>query len=45
MGFTWEVPAHYYLKRTWVLESVFGTIEEHAESVALSVAARVAARG
>ncbi len=30
MGFTWEVPAHYYFKRTWVLESVFGTIEEHS---------------
>ena len=44
MGFTWEVPAHYYLKRTWVLESVFGTVDEHAESVASSVAAQVAAR-
>lgn len=30
MGYTWEVPAHYYYKRTWVLESVFGTIEEHS---------------
>ena len=30
MGFTWEIPAHFYMKRTWVLESVFGTIEEHA---------------
>jgi alkylation response protein AidB-like acyl-CoA dehydrogenase len=34
MGYTWEVPAHYYLKRTWVLESVFGTVDEHAERVA-----------
>ena len=34
MGFTWEIPAHFYLKRTWVLESVFGTCEEHAETVA-----------
>ncbi len=34
MGFTWEVPAHYYLKRTWVLESVFGTSDEHMEHVA-----------
>ncbi len=29
MGFTWEIPAHLYMKRTWVLESVFGRIEEH----------------
>ncbi|MHC4494078.1 MAG: acyl-CoA dehydrogenase family protein, partial [Planctomycetota bacterium] len=30
MGYTWEVPAHYYLKRTWVLESLLGTVDEHA---------------
>jgi alkylation response protein AidB-like acyl-CoA dehydrogenase len=34
MGYTWEIPAHYYLKRTWVLENVFGTIDEHAEEMA-----------
>lgn len=34
MGFTWEVMAHYYLKRAWVLENVFGTREEHAEKIA-----------
>jgi alkylation response protein AidB-like acyl-CoA dehydrogenase len=34
MGYTWEVPAHFYLKRTWVLESLFGTGGEHAEGVA-----------
>jgi alkylation response protein AidB-like acyl-CoA dehydrogenase len=34
MGYTWEVPAHYYLKRTWVLDSVFGSGEEHAALVA-----------
>jgi alkylation response protein AidB-like acyl-CoA dehydrogenase len=34
MGYTWEVPIHYYLKRTWVLETVFGGVEEHAERVA-----------
>jgi len=33
-GYTWEVPVHYYLKRTWVLETVFGTVEECAERVA-----------
>jgi alkylation response protein AidB-like acyl-CoA dehydrogenase len=34
MGYTWEVPAHFYLKRVWVLESLFGTGGEHAEGVA-----------
>jgi alkylation response protein AidB-like acyl-CoA dehydrogenase len=34
MGYTWEVVAHYYLKRTWVLENTFGTVDEHAEIVA-----------
>jgi alkylation response protein AidB-like acyl-CoA dehydrogenase len=34
MGYTWEVPAHYYLKRTWVLENVFGGVEQHAEAMA-----------
>ena len=34
MGYTWEVPAHFYLKRSWVLASVFGTGEAHAARVA-----------
>lgn len=34
MGFTWEVMAHYFLKRAWVLENVFGTQDEHAERIA-----------
>jgi alkylation response protein AidB-like acyl-CoA dehydrogenase len=34
MGFTWEVPAHYYLKRAWVLENVFGNRAEHALQLA-----------
>jgi hypothetical protein len=38
MGFTWEMPPHYYLKRTWVLANVFGTTEEHEERVAERVA-------
>ena len=38
MGYTWEVPAHHYLKRTWVLESVFGTVGEHERRVAELVA-------
>jgi alkylation response protein AidB-like acyl-CoA dehydrogenase len=34
MGYTWEVVAHYYLKRAWVLESVFGEAAEHADLIA-----------
>ena len=34
MGYTWEVPAHYYLKRSFVLESVFGDVDSHADRVA-----------
>ncbi|MCA9501988.1 MAG: acyl-CoA/acyl-ACP dehydrogenase [Myxococcales bacterium] len=34
MGFTWEVMAHYFLKRAWVLENAFGTQDEHAERIA-----------
>ena len=39
MGYTWEIPAHYYLKRSWVLENVFGTIDEQAERMAQHVVA------
>ena len=34
MGYTWEVPAHYFLKRVWVLENLFGTIDDHADRLA-----------
>ncbi len=34
MGYTWEMPPHYYLKRTFVLEHVFGTVHAHADLVA-----------
>jgi alkylation response protein AidB-like acyl-CoA dehydrogenase len=30
MGYTWEVPVHYLLKRTWILRTVFGTGDAHA---------------
>lgn len=30
MGFTWEVPAHYFLKRTWVYSGLFGDEDEHS---------------
>jgi alkylation response protein AidB-like acyl-CoA dehydrogenase len=39
MGYTWEVPAHYYLKRVWVLENAFGDVSEHAEHMAEIIAA------
>ncbi len=41
MGYTWEVPAHYYLKRTWVLENVFGTVDRNAEGIAEGLAPEV----
>ncbi|MCG8592267.1 MAG: acyl-CoA/acyl-ACP dehydrogenase [Proteobacteria bacterium] len=34
MGYTWEVPVHYYLKRATVLETVFGTSDEHCTALA-----------
>ncbi len=34
MGFTWENPAHFYLKRTWVLENAFGGVEYQADTMA-----------
>ncbi|MBW2499664.1 MAG: acyl-CoA dehydrogenase family protein, partial [Deltaproteobacteria bacterium] len=45
MGFTWENPAHYYLKRTWILERAFGTITQQADHLAVEMAEEtVAAR-
>ena len=34
MGYTWEVDAHLYLKRSWVLDLTFGSSDEHAEALA-----------
>ncbi|MHB8452869.1 MAG: acyl-CoA dehydrogenase family protein [Mycobacteriales bacterium] len=34
MGFTWEVDAHLFLKRAWVLSTCFGSPDQHAERVA-----------
>ena len=39
MGFTWEIPAHYYWKRSWVLEQCFGTVDEHADALAEKLSA------
>jgi alkylation response protein AidB-like acyl-CoA dehydrogenase len=40
MGYTWEIPAHYYLKRAWVGENLFGTADEYADRVAEGVGKR-----
>jgi len=34
MGFTWEVDVHLYLKRAWLLDTHFGSIEDHARHLA-----------
>jgi alkylation response protein AidB-like acyl-CoA dehydrogenase len=34
MGFTWEVLAHLYLKRAWLLATAFGSADEHAQRLA-----------
>ncbi len=34
MGFTWEVDVHLYLKRAWVLDTHFGSIDTHADALA-----------
>lgn len=37
MGYTWEVDAHLYVKRAWALATTFGTADEHAELLALTI--------
>jgi alkylation response protein AidB-like acyl-CoA dehydrogenase len=39
MGFTWEVDVHLYLKRAWVLDTHFGSGDEHCDAVAAAVGA------
>jgi alkylation response protein AidB-like acyl-CoA dehydrogenase len=34
MGFTWEVDAHLHLKRAWLLDTQFGSVDEHSERLA-----------
>jgi alkylation response protein AidB-like acyl-CoA dehydrogenase len=34
MGFSWEVLAHLYLKRAWVLETAYGTAADHLRTLA-----------
>jgi alkylation response protein AidB-like acyl-CoA dehydrogenase len=42
MGYVWEMPPHFYLKRSFVLESVFGTTDEHADRIADMLGAQAA---
>lgn len=37
MGYTWEVDSHLYLKRAWVLDSLFGSSDTHADLVAATL--------
>lgn len=37
MGYTWEMDAHLFLKRAWVLDMTLASPEEHAELVAGSL--------
>lgn len=37
MGFTWEVDVHLYLKRAWVLDTHFGSIDHHADTLAATL--------
>jgi alkylation response protein AidB-like acyl-CoA dehydrogenase len=41
MGFTWEMPPHYLLKRAWVLEHGFGTGDAHALAISAQLEAEV----
>jgi alkylation response protein AidB-like acyl-CoA dehydrogenase len=34
MGYTWEAPPHYYLKRAWLLDTTFGSKDEHTATFA-----------
>ena len=34
MGYTWEMPPHFFLKRAWVLSTQFGTLEDHEDALA-----------
>src|SRR5262245_43011384 len=40
MGFTWEVDVHLYLKRAWVLDTHFGSSNDHFHSVASGLSLR-----
>jgi len=37
MGFTWDVDVHLYLKRAWVLDTVLGSVDDHADAVSATL--------
>jgi len=37
MGFTWEMPAHLFLKRAVVLASEFGSSADHEQALAATL--------
>jgi alkylation response protein AidB-like acyl-CoA dehydrogenase len=43
MGYTWEVDVHLYLKRAWVLDTRFGSVDDHCDAVASTAAGAVTA--
>jgi alkylation response protein AidB-like acyl-CoA dehydrogenase len=43
MGFTWEVDVHLYLKRAWVLDTRFGSVDDHCDVVAATATTAAAA--
>jgi alkylation response protein AidB-like acyl-CoA dehydrogenase len=45
MGFTWEVDVHLYLKRAWVLDTHFGSVDEHCDAVFASAFSSPSAPG
>ncbi len=36
MGYTWEVDVHLYLKRAWLLDTHFGSVEQHSRALVAS---------
>ena len=40
MGYTWEMPPHWYWKRAWVHGQAFGRSTRHEERIAEGLAAR-----
>ena len=44
MGFTWEVDVHLYLKRAWVLDTHFGSVDANCDEAWSALAANPALR-
>ena len=43
MGFTWDMLPHYFLKRAWTLEQLFGTASSHASALGAALGPEAAA--